>query len=75
MTRMGPPQLVVACLELIQINFSQCCSIPNLKTMRSVRITSDKVYPTEKKSAMSTNNNQLQQYNIILSPGMQVLHR
>ncbi|KRY37783.1 hypothetical protein T01_13377 [Trichinella spiralis] len=34
----------------------------------SKRITSDKVYPTEKKSAMPTNNNQLQQYNIILSP-------
>ncbi|KRY54841.1 hypothetical protein T03_2941 [Trichinella britovi] len=33
-----------------------------------LRITSDKVYPTEKKSAMPTNNNQLQQYNIILSP-------
>ncbi|KRZ91190.1 hypothetical protein T08_35 [Trichinella sp. T8] len=41
-----------------------------LEAIRSnrVRITSDKVYPTEKKSAMPTNNNQLQQYNIILSP-------
>ncbi|KRX48735.1 hypothetical protein T05_12516 [Trichinella murrelli] len=51
-------------LEAIRSN-RVCCSIPNLKTMR---ITSDKVYPTEKKSAMPTNNNQLQQYNIILSP-------